>query len=413
MKAKSIIIFFFFLLSIRVSAQWIQKSNFPGAAKAKSAAFTIGNKIYVMGGVDNSGNVLNDVWEYDIPSDTWLQKPNFPGPERYGAASFVLNNNGYIAAGGNDFGYLDDLWEFLPVSGTWIQRSGLPAGQPQHENQRREAFAFVIGNSAYLGGGDGFVFGPNSTSNIAFSDLWEYNPVNDSWQPKANIPDFIGRDMSIGVAMNGKGYVGLGCNAEETVNHQGFWEYDPVLDSWNSKSGFPTLYTVDAAAFVLDSIIYVVGGVNLNPVSLTSQFYKYDLSTDTWTALSNFNGGAAAGEFVVSTTTWAYVGTGYNGALTARRDLWKFTNVPTGISQNDLWNESADIYPNPFHDYISFNTKKNISSVELYNVIGAMLIKEENITNGMNVQLLPPGVYQAKLIFTDGSESYSRIIKSN
>jgi len=53
-----------------------------------------------MGGVNASGNTLNDFWEYDITTDMWTQKPNFPGPERYGASAFVLNNKGYIATGG-------------------------------------------------------------------------------------------------------------------------------------------------------------------------------------------------------------------------------------------------------------------------------------------------------------------------
>src|SRR5262245_26371508 len=123
MKLKVSIALSLFILSLQASAQWIQKANFPATAKAKSAAFTIGNKIYVIGGVDNAGNVLNNFWEYDIPSDTWTQKPDFPGPERYGAASFVLNNKGYIATGGNDFGYLDDLWEYNPVTDSWIQKT--------------------------------------------------------------------------------------------------------------------------------------------------------------------------------------------------------------------------------------------------------------------------------------------------
>lgn len=299
MKIKLPILFL--LLSLSGSAQWLQKANFPGTSKAKSTAFTIGNKIYVMGGVDNFSNILKDFWEYDIPSDSWTQKPNFPGPERYGATSFVLNNKGYIAIGGNDFGYLDDLWEYDPLTGNWNQKTGLPAGSPQHENQRTESWSFVVNNKAYLGGGEGFVFGPNGTSNIAFYDIWEYNPVTDTWMQKSDIPDFIGRDMSVAGSVNNKGYVGLGCNVQQNINRQSFWEYDPSTDTWTSKSNFPSIYTTDAGSFVLNSELYVVGGVRFNPVGLSGQFYKYEPVTDTWTALSNFNGGAIAGEFCIST----------------------------------------------------------------------------------------------------------------
>src|SRR6185295_3669230 len=124
MSLKLPVLFCAICISAAASAQWVQRANFPGTSRSKATAFTIGDKIYVMGGVSNSAVVLHDFWEYDIPSNTWTVKPNFPGPERYGATSFVINNKGYIATGGNDFGYLDDLWEYNPLTSAWIQRTG-------------------------------------------------------------------------------------------------------------------------------------------------------------------------------------------------------------------------------------------------------------------------------------------------
>ncbi len=401
MKTKLPILLSMLLLSLTVSAQWTQRANFSGIAKSKSTAFTIGNKIYVMGGVDNVATVLNDFWEYDIPSDTWTQKPNFPGPERYGAVSFVLNNKGYIATGGNDFGYLDDLWQYDPATSTWTPKTGLPAGQAQHENQRREAYAFVIGNKAYLGGGDGFVFGPNSTSNIAFSDLWEYDAATDSWIQKASTPDFVGRDFSIAASINNKGYVGLGCNVQININHSSFWEYDPISNSWTAKANFPTNFTVDAAAFVLNSTLYVAGGVIVNPVSLSSQFYKYNPATDSWTLLSVFNGGAIAGAFAISTGTTAFMGTGYHANLTTRNDLWEFT-IPTGINENSLHAENiSTIYPNPASDRITVLVSSALSGSTYFisdmygrNVLSGNLTSE---SSSINISELAAGAYILKV----------------
>ncbi len=64
-----------FFLSAAASAQWVQKAGFTGGSKSKATAFTIGNKIYVLGGVNNAALVLNDFWEYDITANTWTQKP--------------------------------------------------------------------------------------------------------------------------------------------------------------------------------------------------------------------------------------------------------------------------------------------------------------------------------------------------
>jgi N-acetylneuraminic acid mutarotase len=400
MKTKLSILLIAFLWSLSASAQWSSRASFPGIAKSKSTAFTIADKIYMMGGVDNAAGVHKDFWEYDIPSDTWTHKPDFPGPERYGAVSFVINNKGYIATGGNDFGYLDDLWEYNPVTSSWVQKTGLPAGQAQHENQRREAYSFVIGNKAYLGGGDGFVFAPNSTTNIAFSDLWEYDPVTNIWITKANIPAG-GKDFSIGVAINNKGYVGLGCNVDQTINQKDFWEYDPVSDTWTAKANFPTNFTVDAGAFVLNSNLYLAGGVNLNPVSLSNQFYKYDPINDSWTLLTAFNGGAIAGAFAVSTGTSAFAGTGYHANITTRNDLWEFT-IATGINENILRAENISrVYPNPASDFIAVSMNSSLpgSTYIISDIYGRSVLqgKLTGEKTEIDISALSAGTYILKM----------------
>src|SRR4051812_45816991 len=102
MKSRLTTLFCVLLLSYSASAQWVQTGNFPGSARARSTAFTIGGKYYVMGGYSVTGQTLNDFWEYDLATGTWTQKSNFPGQPRYGAASFVIGASGYIATGAND-----------------------------------------------------------------------------------------------------------------------------------------------------------------------------------------------------------------------------------------------------------------------------------------------------------------------
>ncbi|CAN5369450.1 hypothetical protein BH11BAC2_BH11BAC2_02480 [soil metagenome] len=411
MKKTISILLTLILMAFQMSAQWAPRAAFSGIAKAKSTSFTIGSKIYVMGGTDNSGVILNDFWEYDIPTNSWLQKPNFPGPERYGAASFVINGKGYIATGGNNFGYLDDLWEYNPLTSQWIQKSGLPAFSAQHENQRTEAFAFEVNNKGYLGGGVGFVFGPNSTSNIAFVDLWEYNPILNSWIQKSDLPD-LGKNMGIAVAINGKGYVGLGCNVDQTINHRSLWEYNATTDIWTAKAIFPTNFTTDAGAFTLNNNLYVVGGVNLNPVSLSSQFYKYDLTSNTWTSLTAFTGGAIAGEFAISNGTTAFVGTGYNGSIITRSDVWEWT-IPTGLNDpSDPSMTKINIVPNPASDHINIQSSKQVSGVEIYSVNGALVTKFESDPSNINIAELPSGMYLLRIKFIDDQYQMERFIKT-
>lgn len=412
MKIKFSLLISLALLSFSVTAQWTTRANFPGTARAKATSFAINDKIYVLGGITNSSLILADFWEYDITTNTWTQKPNFPGPERYGAVSFVLGNTGYIATGGNDNGHLDDMWQYDPATSQWIQRTGLPASQAQHENQRAEAYSFVINNKAYIGGGNGWVFGANSTNNIAFTDLWEYNPATNSWTSKSNLPD-AGKNMAIAQAINGKAYVGLGCNVDQTLNHKSLWEYDPATDNWTSKADFPTDFTTDAGSFTLDSALYVVGGVNLNPVGLSNQVYKYDVGSNTWTALPNFNGGAIAGEFSVSTGTRAFVGGGYTGSISARNDVWEFTSATTAINENIIHvKDGVIIYPNPSSEFINLKSVKEITIVEGFDVSGKKVFSCNNDYQNIDINSLSPGIYNLRYTFNDGKTGSNRFVKN-
>jgi N-acetylneuraminic acid mutarotase len=410
MKSKLLFLLLICVGVGNVSAQWTQRASFTGTARAKSTSFTIGDKIYVLGGVDANGSVIGGFFAYDIPTNTWSQLPAFPGPDRYGATAFVLNNKGYVATGGNDFGYLDDLWQYDPVAGTWQQKTGLPALSVQHENQRREAYSFVINGRAYLGGGDGWVFGPNSTTNYAFIDLWEYNPLNDHWTQKADVPDF-GKDLSIGVAVNGKGYVGLGCDVSQTVNRQSFWEYDPITNSWAPKTDFPSPASTDCSAFVLDSTIYVVGGVKLTPVALSSQVYKYDVPTDTWTQIASFNGGSIAGAFTACNGSSAFVGTGYNSNIVPVNKVWEFS-LPTNVNDGNVAHAAhALVYPNPASEFISINSEEKISNLEIIDLTGKIISSVMNDFSRINLSEFASGVYTIKVKYKDGKVDYDRLVK--
>lgn len=411
---KSIYVFFLLLLSAGVQAQWTQKANFPGGARTKAATFTIGDKIYLVGGIDNSGATRKDVWQYNMSTNTWSHKNDFPGQERYGAVAFVINGFGFISTGGNDFGFLDDIWEYDETNDNWIQRPGLPSLSPQHENQRREAFAFVIGGKVYLGGGDGWVFGANQTWNYAFFDLWEFDPTNNNWIQKASIPDNLGRDFAIAATINGKGYVGLGNDVDQTINRQSFWEYDPATDVWTQKADFPATFTTDAASFVMDSTLYVTGGVDLTPVSLSNQVYRYDPSTDSWSSLTAFSGGAIAGHCAGSNGSRAFVLTGYRSNLALRNDVWEYT--PSTTSTNDLADASAvQVFPNPATTSLHIKMKNNSSEMyfDLYDALGNKVVNQRltNSESQIDIAKLPSGIYHYTLYSRGNDQSNGRIVK--
>ena len=67
--------------------------------------------------------------------------------------------------------------------------------------------------------------------------LYAYDPQRDHWERKADLPGGI-RTGATGFSARGKGYAGLGLNAEG-IGLRDLWEYDPRLNTWRYHSEYP------------------------------------------------------------------------------------------------------------------------------------------------------------------------------
>ena len=106
----------------------------------------------------------------------WTKKNDFTGLKRTRAASFVVENHGYVS-GGVDTSetVLNDLWQYDPVMDTWAQMASLPG------SVRRDAIAFSIGTKGYLGTG---IDSSEAQSGNTLADFYEYNPTTNTWTQK-------------------------------------------------------------------------------------------------------------------------------------------------------------------------------------------------------------------------------------
>jgi hypothetical protein len=120
------------------------------------AGFLINNQIYIF--YTDPINYQNQLWQYDIATDTWSRKANLPTLDAstlYQVKGFSIAGKGYIH--GSQF-----LHRYNSETDTWdINLDGV-------SNRRRGAFAFVIQNKAYYGGG--------ITNNETDNSFWEYDP---------------------------------------------------------------------------------------------------------------------------------------------------------------------------------------------------------------------------------------------
>ena len=159
------------------SPQWLQKPNLPSALQYRFGGinFESGGKGYVGMGNWGSGQVGNDLWEYDPAGNggngSFTQKANlqtFPDGGRFLSSSFAINSSAYVYSGISNGNYIDETWEYHIAQDSWSRRTDFPGG---HREANR---TFVIGNTAYTG------LGYQSVNNTYLykKDWWQFSQDN-------------------------------------------------------------------------------------------------------------------------------------------------------------------------------------------------------------------------------------------
>ncbi len=189
--------------------QWIKKVSYNGYARSYACSFTIGNKGYLCTGYRGANKeFLNDLWEFDMDSETWTQCETMPVEGRRYAAAFALNGKGYVTTGGKKDGtmvtYVSDTWEYDPSTDTWTQKDDFKGGA------REGALAFAIGGYGYVGTG--------YRSGVT-SDYWMYDPDQDLWYgdsdddftPLTNVHNYASgassRDGAVSFSNGSRGFI--------------------------------------------------------------------------------------------------------------------------------------------------------------------------------------------------------------
>ena len=259
------------------SDSWSQLQNIPFVGRGYSYGVAVGNTAFVGFGSTSNGSYPTDWWQYDMSNDLWSQKTSFPGDGRQHPAMVVVNDKIFMGCGGNGNGNLGDWWEYDIPSDTWTEKTGFPA------NNRHHPYYFGIGNYAYVGFGHGSFAGPGSNpsaSSYIYNDFFRYDPSNDSWLQLSNFPSEA-RVAGTQFSYNGKGYVLSGDGDDHGPLSSGeMWEYNPLNDSWIQLPSHPGGAIWAPGSFVIGGEVYFLLGQDWNantPVDPIS-VYSYKLS---------------------------------------------------------------------------------------------------------------------------------------
>lgn len=269
----------FFFPSTKAADQqsgWTTLSPMPTPRGALGVAVVDG-KIYAIGGL-NGNSPLNNNEMYDPISDQWTVEAPMP-TARSGFATAVCDNNIYVIGGTVGTAFVANNEVYDPKSNTWETKASMPT-------PRADLSANVVNDKIYLIGGKKY-----SNASPYFTETNEnevYDPVNNTWSTKTPIPTAIYGYAS--AVLDGKiNFVG-GSEAPNSIGINVFvgsdQVYDPQTDEWSLAANLPSVATYGAAAatdnYMAPAKLYFMGGYFSG--SYSSAIQVYDAENNSWTA---------------------------------------------------------------------------------------------------------------------------------
>ena len=397
---KTLLLTFLIITSLsfgQTQNTWTKKASFGGMKRARAISFAIGDYGYAGMGEDTVEMPQNDLWRYDPLLDVWSQMMTLPASVRRNAIGVSLGDKGYVGMGADSSlsqlgSILADWWEYEPVSNNWTQKADYPGGYDINNNTSPEgvyfATSFATADKVYICGG-------KMNSDFYGTDLWEYDPILDSWTRKADFPGGDRYQLS-SFSVDGLGYVGLGIDHD--LFRKDWWQYDPNLDSWTEVSSLPGVARGSASTFVLGQRGYVVFG---SDGGYKDELWEYNPFSDSWNIKANFpaDGRKNAIAFAIGNKGYAGIGKGASGK---RQSFYEYAPLlPVGLDQ--LEESTISLYPNPAVNSAELKTSAtNISDINIYNLNGELMMNQ-NFENGMMItnEMLTSGTYI--ILATDNS----------
>ncbi|MEI8280055.1 MAG: kelch repeat-containing protein [Bacteroidota bacterium] len=384
-----------------------------------SASFTIGNTIYICGGMNSSSNPTNGLYGYNTVTKTWSTLASFTSTARFSAVGFALNGEGYVGMGFGPYdiiaqGYTvyNDFKKYDPVTNTWSAVSALPLPSAI-QGYTGDAIAFTISGKAYVGLGGNY--DNQGVLPVGTTYLWSYDPNTNAWTQKQ---DFIGsaRTQAVSFVINNKAYVGTGFNGN-VGGLSDFFLYDPVLNQWAAVADtFPTGGTRLAKSFSICDYGYVGGGCSNN-------MYQYDPNnTPHWVLMDTL---PITTSVTVSTatnvggdTSYGYVMLGHPNCNTTLNTLVCKYSPPTMCVPaaptviNNITQSDIAVYPNPVRDVLNISNSGQAVSYELSDMYGRIVVVSEMAANehAISVENLAAGIYLLK-INTSKGEAVVKLIE--
>jgi N-acetylneuraminic acid mutarotase len=259
-------------------------------------------------------------------SATWQAGPPL-NAARDQFAGGVIDGKIYVFGGNRypDGKNLKSTEMYNPALNSWMYKAD---NNDNSGNGVEELSGAVLNGRLYVFGG----YGGGDPYGV-FNFVEEYNPVTDTWISKSPMPTTRGAVAA--VAYNNKIYLFGGVNNGVTYDVSDVVEaYDPAKDTWQTVTHMPMPIDGRAVAVVADKA-YVIGGVYYDShgqPKLVTNIFVYDFIADTW----------ATGGFAPLPNPRVF---GYSSAAPVVNGKIYLIGGITGTSKENIWlSDKVDIY---------------------------------------------------------------------
>jgi N-acetylneuraminic acid mutarotase len=261
------VLFISVFTSPTLAQSWSEGAAMP-TARSAIAATNIGDDIYVIGGYDRIGNIMDVVEVYNVKNNSWKSVAALPHPLHHSAAA-SFDGKIYVVGGfisTREWIPTNQLFIYDPIRNQWTEGKSMPSP--------RGALSalFVKGTLYAIGGQDGA-----GVLNINEA----YDSLTDSWISKA--PMITGRHHAASTTVDDKIYVigGRTSRTSPLVNVNVNEMYDIETGKWTVVGSMPSKRSSIAASAINNSF-FVFGGEDFTRIYNNNE--KYDIEHRKWTS---------------------------------------------------------------------------------------------------------------------------------
>lgn len=208
------------------------------------------------------------------------------------------------------------LWLLIEAdciySQNWVHLDNYPS------DARDDASSFQINNRVYCGLGMNSWFA--CTSDFSVFDL-----ETETWSTGLGLPADKARQYAVGFSHAGFGYIFGGINSSGQAFGD-IWKFDPTTNNWTALPSLSGEGKAGAVCFVIQDTAYIVGGKSSNG-EISNEVWAFDLTQNSWSQKTSFPAGGIWKGVSFSHNDLGIVGLGKTNQGTLNADFYTFNPV--------------------------------------------------------------------------------------